>query len=425
MFNTYEGEENMIQKIRNLGNLPLIIILVAVIIVAIVLSVVKARGNQETGSNTPISDNNTDIKEEEKQPEEDLVFEENVEDIVDETEQTENKESKYFIRVNYEKNVVTIYTKDSNGNYTVPYKAMVCSTGKATPKSGTYTIPSGTYSRGTWGMMVGGVWAQYFTRIVNSILFHSVPYTAQNKWSLEYWEYDKLGTSASAGCIRLTVENAKWIYNNCPAGTKVEFYADSNPGPIEPEQPDKITEHESVRGWDPTDPDPNNPWKTYTPNEEQPEEPEENKPTTPSKPSNPSRPTTPSNPSTPTTPNPEPENPGEGTGTQEPENPGEGTGSQEPENPGEGTGSQEPENPGEGTGSQEPENPEEGTGSQEPENPGEGTGSQEPENPGEGTGSQEPENPGEGTGSQDPENPGEETGSQETTNPDEGATSEE
>ena len=175
----------------------------------------------------------------------------------------QKKDIKYFIRVNYNQNVVTIYTKDSNGNYTVPYKAMVCSTGKATPRSGTYTIPSGSYSRATWGLMVGNVWAQYFTRIKGSILFHSVPYTQRNKWSLEYWEYDKLGTTASAGCIRLTVQDAKWIYDNCPSGTQVEFYSDSNPGPLGKPTAQKISSEEAVRGWDPTDPAGNNPWKTY------------------------------------------------------------------------------------------------------------------------------------------------------------------
>lgn len=34
----------------------------------------------------------------------------------------------YYIKVNKSANTITIYTKDANGNYTVPYKAMVCST---------------------------------------------------------------------------------------------------------------------------------------------------------------------------------------------------------------------------------------------------------------------------------------------------------
>ena len=270
----------MFEKIKKMGNLQLIIGVATIAIVIIVVAVlIGVSINKSMQSNADTDANDTSNQEENQEDDEVFVrMDQELEEVeeeteeTDKTEETENKEEetttnveiKYFIRVNYGANVVTIYTKDSNGNYTVPYKAMVCSTGSATPTSGTYTIPSGTYSRGTWGLMFGNVWAQYFTRIKGSILFHSVPYTQRNKWSLEYWEYDKLGTTASAGCVRLTVKDAKWIYNNCPAGTKVEFYSDSNPGPLGKPTAQKISDEEEVRGWDPTDPDSANPWKTYT-----------------------------------------------------------------------------------------------------------------------------------------------------------------
>ena len=160
---------------------------------------------------------------------------------------------------------------------------MLCSIGTATPAAGNvYTIPNGKWDRWTWGQMVGGVWAQYYTRIKGSILFHSVPYTSKAKGTLEYWEYDKLGTKASAGCIRLTVQDAKWIYDNCKPGTKVEFYEDSNPGPLGKPTAQKISDDEEVRGWDPTDPDAENPWKNYV-KPVTPTEPKE-EPTTPTEP---------------------------------------------------------------------------------------------------------------------------------------------
>lgn len=135
----------------------------------------------------------------------------------------------YYIKVNYGANVVTIYTSDNDGNYTIPIKAMVCSTGTATPKAGTYKIQS----RWEWLELIGNVYGHYSTQIVGNILFHSVPYLEKyNPASLEYWEYDKLGSSASAGCIRLTLADAKWIYNNIPRGTLVEFYSSSDPGPL-------------------------------------------------------------------------------------------------------------------------------------------------------------------------------------------------
>lgn len=164
--------------------------------------------------------------------------------------------SPYYIRVNYKANVVTIYKKDNDGFYTVPFKAMICSCGTATPKSGTYE----TSSKYRWLSLVGNVNGQYSTRIVNRILFHSVPYLKKTNDSLEYWEYDKLGTSASAGCIRLTVEDAKWIYDNCDSGTKVEFYSSDNPGPLGKPEAKKISSNEECRNWDPTDPHSENPW---------------------------------------------------------------------------------------------------------------------------------------------------------------------
>lgn len=137
--------------------------------------------------------------------------------------------TKYYIKVNYGANVVTIYTNDENGNFSIPVKAMVCSTGRATPKSGTYKVQS----RWEWLGLIGNVYGHYSTQIVGNILFHSVPYLEKyNPASLEYWEYDKLGTTASAGCIRLTVADAKWIYNNIPRGTSVEFYSSGDPGPL-------------------------------------------------------------------------------------------------------------------------------------------------------------------------------------------------
>ena len=98
--------------------------------------------------------------------------------------------SKYYIKVNCGANVVTVYTKDSDGNYTVPYKAMVCSTGTATPRylGGKYAIKG----RWEWGALFGGVYGHYCVHIVDQILFHSVPYLKASPDSLEYWEYDKL-----------------------------------------------------------------------------------------------------------------------------------------------------------------------------------------------------------------------------------------
>ena len=207
---------------------------------------------------------------------ENQVIENEVVEIKTEEPKTSNTgKTKYKLEVNCEQNVVNVYTKDANGEYTNCVKAMLCSVGPATPTSGTYSLKK--YGGWEWKGLFGDVFGQYATQITGNILFHSVPYTEKgNKASLEYWEYDKLGTPASMGCVRLTVKNAKWIYDNCMAGTPVTFYEDSNPGPLGKPTEQKISSETGYNNWDPTDPDPNNPWRNYGEEEEPQEEPQNN-----------------------------------------------------------------------------------------------------------------------------------------------------
>ena len=144
------------------------------------------------------------------------------------------------IRVNKQMNCITIY----KGN--TPIKAMICSTGAATPV-GTF------HTRGKWRWLelMLKVYGQYSTQIVGDILFHSVPYYSTNIYDLSPEMYNQLGTQCSHGCIRLTVADAKWIYDNCEIGTRVEIYNSSDPGPLGKPQAQKIPYSQT---WDPTDP---------------------------------------------------------------------------------------------------------------------------------------------------------------------------
>ena len=222
--------------------------------------------------------NQSNLNTEKNETIEDLTSVENINSIEElqklnekELEEAKKKEEKnkeeivvspkYYIKVNYGAQVVTVYAKDSKGEYTKPVKAMVCSTGTYTPTSGVYKIPN----KFRWLDMIGDVYAQYCTQIVGDILFHSVPYLEKyNNSSLEYWAYDQLGTRCSLGCVRLTCADAKWIYDNCKLGTQVEFYSSSTPGPLGKPTARKISSAPSnIRGWDPTDPADGNPWGKY------------------------------------------------------------------------------------------------------------------------------------------------------------------
>lgn len=152
----------------------------------------------------------------------------------------------YQIKINKAANCVTIYKQKADGKYKA-VKALICSTGYAT-KTGTFTL--GEKIR--WHVLDGPCYGQYCTRIYGGVLFHSVWYTGKNNpATLSANAYNKLGTTASHGCVRLTVAGAKWIYDNVPSGTKVIIYSDAkNPGPLGKPSAIKLP---AGSGWDPTD----------------------------------------------------------------------------------------------------------------------------------------------------------------------------
>jgi hypothetical protein len=163
----------------------------------------------------------------------------------------------YSITVNKDTNCVTVYQKDTTGNFT-PVKAMICSVGKnkADTPAGTFK----TQEKYTWRALFGDVYGQYATRINGHILFHSVYYEQTDPSTLQTEEYNNLGTAASAGCIRLTAADAKWIYDNCAIGTTVKI-VESGTDPLPRPEAIKLGENASYPNWDPTDPNPDNPWK--------------------------------------------------------------------------------------------------------------------------------------------------------------------
>ena len=165
--------------------------------------------------------------------------------------------STFKIRINKSQNVVTIYRLQSDNSYK-PIKAMVCSVG--------YGTPVGNHRLGEkirWHELDGPVYGQYCTRITGHILYHSVWYYKMDPKTLSYVQFNRLGTTASHGCVRLCVKDSKYIYDNIPSGTPVEIYSSSNPGPLG--KPDMFKLSGST-GWDPTDEtNPNNPYNKKKP----------------------------------------------------------------------------------------------------------------------------------------------------------------
>lgn len=128
--------------------------------------------------------------------------------------------SKYKLVVDISDQRVYVYGY-SNGAYGPLSRVFVCSTGTKD-----HPTPLGTFSGSgpthRWHYFVKfDCYAQYSWRIDGDILFHSVLFREEGDSTPTSSSVKKLGKRASHGCIRLSVDDAKWIYNNCKRGTTV------------------------------------------------------------------------------------------------------------------------------------------------------------------------------------------------------------
>ena len=94
-----------------------------------------------------------------------------------------------------------------------PIYEWICSPGApSTPTvTGEFTVYGKGYSFGN------GYTCYYYTQFYDDYLFHSVLYY-QNTFRVMD---GRLGQRLSHGCVRLDIDNAKWMYDNIPYGTKV------------------------------------------------------------------------------------------------------------------------------------------------------------------------------------------------------------
>ena len=129
--------------------------------------------------------------------------------------QSISSSTKWLILVDTKANKVAIYS-GSKGNWTEK-KYWSCTTGAA----GTPTV-KGYFTVQSKGLAFGsGYTCWYYTQFYGNYLFHSILYNPGSKTSIQD---GRLGINASHGCVRLSLANAKWIYDNIPRGTKVYVY---------------------------------------------------------------------------------------------------------------------------------------------------------------------------------------------------------
>lgn len=130
----------------------------------------------------------------------------------------------YVLKVSTKDQRVYAYGLDDNNEYTVLVRTMKCSTGKDATPTPTGTFQSTTGPGARWHYFKKyQCWAQYAYYIEGDIMFHSVLYNEKDG-PVTQSSVNNLGRKASHGCVRLSVEDAKWIYQNCPVQTKIIVY---------------------------------------------------------------------------------------------------------------------------------------------------------------------------------------------------------
>jgi len=134
----------------------------------------------------------------------------------------------YEIEVDLNNQIVTVYRTGGRSTADIA-RQMICSSGTDdnTP-IGTFIMPEvmKVDEREEW-YYIGQyrLYVQYASRIVDSILFHSLP-SEKKGISPTRDSREALGTRASHGCIRLRPEDSRWIAQNCLPGTKVNIFED-------------------------------------------------------------------------------------------------------------------------------------------------------------------------------------------------------
>ena len=130
----------------------------------------------------------------------------------------------YYIELDLTNQLVTIYnTKDDS-----IARQFLCSTGKnnATP-TGVWYLPQKTLDdeRREWFYMRSySTWVKYATRIEGAYFFHSIPFTGKSNRAMNPNAAADYGVPASHGCIRLRVEDAQFIAQNCLMGTRLRIF---------------------------------------------------------------------------------------------------------------------------------------------------------------------------------------------------------
>lgn len=131
----------------------------------------------------------------------------------------------YWVDVDLVNQIVTVHA--NNDDNTIVMQCLCSSGAKGATPTGTYRMPpkKRDTERTEWfHFRAYGGYARYATRIYMDVMFHSLLYSRPSESYINQESVENLGRAVSHGCIRLRWEDAKFIAENCPVGTKVKIH---------------------------------------------------------------------------------------------------------------------------------------------------------------------------------------------------------
>ena len=129
----------------------------------------------------------------------------------------------YLVELDLTNQVGAVYMRDEFGSYGNVVRQFLITSGDAENSTPTGTFKL-TEMRERFGYFLNfNIYAQYWTQVVRGIYLHSVLFSRRNDTSMTRGSYNELGKAASHGCVRMLVEDARFIFYNCPPGTTIKI----------------------------------------------------------------------------------------------------------------------------------------------------------------------------------------------------------
>lgn len=159
-----------------------------------------------------------------------------------------NPDLPYYLYLEKGSYTLTVYGKDENFEYTRIIHQYRCGHGGNKTPAGTFHLQA---AKERWHDFRLGGTVQFAVPYYGNLYLHSPLYGSANPYTMwpKYYNGEKgIGKDSTGGCIRMVTAAARWIYENCPAGTVFEIVNGSPRGTTSDDIPPMVT-----YGVDPTD----------------------------------------------------------------------------------------------------------------------------------------------------------------------------